>query len=206
MFSDIIIPENPHFELELIMQKQNMFPVAGVDEVGRGAIAGPVVVAAVILNPNNIPVGINDSKKISHKRREELYGKIMNSSIISIAFASSRYIDKHNIHKATLDTMCLVVKNLQVIPRSVLIDGRSTPEDLPCKSFSIIKGDSVSLSIAAASIIAKVIRDRFMKTANARYPGYGFNTHVGYPTEKHRRAIIEKGPSCIHRMTFRPLK
>ncbi|AKK20619.1 ribonuclease HII [Candidatus Liberibacter africanus] len=203
--SYLITPKKPHFEFETIIQEKNMWPVAGIDEVGRGAIAGPVVVAAIILDPNNIPDDINDSKKMSQKKREELYEKIMSSAVVSIASASSQYIDQHNIHKATLDTMCRVVKNLPVIPQSVLIDGRSIPEHLPCQAFSIIKGDSISLSIAAASIIAKVTRDRFMKMAHKKYPEYGFDSHVGYPTVKHRQVIREKGPSRIHRMTFRPL-
>ncbi|ACT57549.1 ribonuclease HII [Candidatus Liberibacter asiaticus] len=200
------IPERPHFELEAMVREKNMWPVAGIDEVGRGALAGPVVVAAIILDPNNIPFGINDSKKISHKKREELYEKITSSAIISISSASHQYIDKHNIHKATLDAIYHAVENLQVIPRSALIDGRSIPEDLPCQAFAVIKGDSISLSIAAASIIAKVTRDRLMRIAHKKYPDYGFDSHVGYPTAKHQQVIKEKGPSCIHRLTFRPLR
>ncbi|MFV0256537.1 MAG: ribonuclease HII [Candidatus Liberibacter solanacearum] len=198
--------EKPNFEFEIMVRQKQMWPVAGIDEVGRGALAGSVVVAAIILDPNNIPPGINDSKKIPQKKREYLYEKIINSAIVSIASAGNRYIDQHNIHKATLDTMYRAINNLKIAPRSVLIDGRSIPENLPCQAFSIIKGDSSSLSIAAASIVAKVTRDRLMKMAHKKYPDYGFDSHVGYPTVKHRQAIKEKGPSRIHRMSFRPLK
>ncbi|MBY7649617.1 MAG: ribonuclease HII [Candidatus Liberibacter europaeus] len=202
------IPRNglPSFEFEINMEKKGLSPVAGLDEVGRGALAGPVVVAAVILNPDIIPLGIDDSKKLTPKKREKIYEEIINSAIVSIASADHQYIDNNNIHKATLDMMYNAIKKLTISPKSVLIDGRSIPKNLSCQSFAIVKGDSVSLSIAAASIIAKVTRDRIMRNAHKQYPYYGFDSHVGYPTAKHLQAIKENGPSRIHRMTFRPLK
>lgn len=196
----------PNFGFELKLQQKNLWPVAGIDEVGRGALAGPVVVAAVILNPDKIPLGINDSKMLTQKKREKIYEEIIDTSIISIASADNIYIDQNNIHKATLDIMCNAVKKLDIFPKSVLIDGRSIPENLPCQSFAIVKGDTISLSIAAASIVAKVTRDRIMRFIHTIYPQYGFDSNVGYPTVKHLQSITENGPSRIHRMTFRPLK
>ncbi|AHA27839.1 ribonuclease HII [Candidatus Liberibacter americanus] len=197
---------HPNFEFELKLHQKNLWPIAGIDEVGRGALAGPIVVAAVILNPDKIPLGINDSKMLTQKKREKIYEEIIDSSIISIDYADNIYIDNNNIHKATLDIMCTAVKKLYILPKSVLIDGRSVPKNLPCQSFAIVKGDKISLSIAAASIVAKVTRDRIMREAHKIYPKYGFDSHVGYPTAKHLQAIKENGPSTIHRMSFRPLK
>ncbi|MBA5724049.1 ribonuclease HII [Candidatus Liberibacter sp.] len=205
---DIVLLEKkkPSFEFEIMLQGKDLWPVAGIDEVGRGALAGPVVVAAIILNPERIPRDIDDSKKLTSQKREHLYEEIIKNSVVSIASLEHHYIDKHNIHKATLDAIQHAVNGLNIFPKAVLIDGRSIPDNLPCQAFAIIKGDSYSLSIAAASIVAKVTRDRIMKLAHNTYPEYGFNSHVGYPTKKHLQALKENGPSKIHRMTFRPLR
>ncbi|AGA64360.1 Ribonuclease HII [Liberibacter crescens BT-1] len=197
--------KNPDFELEKQAKINNFWPVAGVDEVGRGALAGPVVVAAVILNPERIPSGINDSKRLTHKKRETLYEEICKDSIVAIALSEHDQIDQSNIRKATLDAMHRAILGLAIQPKIALIDGRDIPEGLPCPALTVIKGDSHSLSIAAASIIAKVTRDQIMKCADLEYPGYGFDIHVGYPTSKHLEILKKKGPSQIHRMTFRPL-
>jgi len=177
--------------------------VAGTDEVGRGALAGPVVAAAVILNPADIPKGIDDSKKLTRQQREALAPEIEKRAI---AFAVSRIdhreIDRINIHQASLLAMEVAVKGLRPPPEYVLIDGRHMLPGLDCPQQAIVGGDGLSVSIAAASIVAKVARDRWMREYDAEFPGYGFASHVGYNTRSHQRAIAELGPSAIHRMTF----
>jgi ribonuclease HII len=178
--------------------------VAGVDEVGRGALAGPVMAGAVILNLANLPSGINDSKQLPRSERERLEVEIQEKAI---AFAVARVehdeIDRVNILQASLRAMCEAVKALQPPPDYVLIDGRQLLPSVACPQRSIIKGDSKSVSIAAASIIAKVARDRVMAELDSLYPGYGFASHVGYNTREHQEAIARLGASAIHRLTFR---
>jgi ribonuclease HII len=200
------LPEGPDFVMESAARKRGLWPVAGTDEAGRGPLAGPVVAAAVVLDPDNIPDGLNDSKQLSAARREALFALIMQTATVSVASSSSRRIDVIDIRKASLDAMRRAVAGLGVVPRLVLADGRDVPPGLCCEGQAVIKGDARSLSIAAASIVAKVMRDRMMARAEATFPGYGFAVHAGYATEIHRRAIESIGPCRLHRMSFRPLK
>ena len=180
-------------------------PVCGVDEAGRGPLAGPVVAAAVILDPKNIPASLNDSKILSQDIRELLMNDILVTSRIGIGIAEPEEIDRANILGATMIAMQRAVEALPIIPVVALIDGNKAPP-LPCPSQTLIKGDARSLSIAAASIVAKVTRDRLMMDADTRYPGYGFAGHKGYGTEIHRSRIAELGPCPIHRRSFNPVK
>jgi ribonuclease HII len=174
--------------------------------VGRGALAGPVVVAAVILPPNVQIDGADDSKKLTPLRRERLEPEIKRRSLAwAVAWAGHRFIEEHNIANATFHAMRLAVRRLRVRPELVLADGWAIPGiDLPCRG--IIHGDRSSLSIACASIIAKVWRDRLMTRLSGRYPGYGLDQHKGYGTPAHLRALKELGPSAIHRRTFSPVR
>lgn len=196
----------PNFEFELRCHKRSQINVAGVDEAGRGPLAGPVVAAAVILDPDNIPDGLNDSKKITEKRREDLFEKIISCAHFAWSAASAKEIDAVNIRQATLNAMTRCVFALPIIADHVLIDGRDVPIPLNNYGTSIIKGDAISLSIAAASIIAKVMRDKMMKRADLDYPQYGFAGHKGYGAKKHIEAIRKLGPCPLHRMTFAPMK
>ena len=179
--------------------------VAGADEAGRGPLAGPVVAAAVILDPDNIPPGLNDSKKLSAAQRNALYSEILATALVSIASSSARRIDDTDILKASLDAMRRAACSLAIRPDFLLVDGRDVPPGLHCPGKAVVKGDSRSLSIAAASIIAKVTRDRMMEQASTLYSSYGFEIHAGYATSFHREQIATYGPCPLHRMTFRPL-
>ncbi|NTE85531.1 ribonuclease HII [Agrobacterium rubi] len=201
-----LLDTGPDFSLELEAQKRGEWPVAGTDEAGRGPLAGPVVAAAVILDPDNIPDGLNDSKKLSKARRECLFEKILATSIVSIASSGPVLIDRMNILRASLDAMRRAVLGLQSAPALVLADGRDIPPGIPCLGKAVIKGDARSVSIAAASIVAKVTRDRMMEKAGAIHPAYGFEAHVGYGTPTHLRAIEANGPCPLHRMSFRPMR
>lgn len=177
--------------------------IAGVDEVGRGAVAGPVVAAAVILNLEEVPEGIDDSKKLTRAQRERLAGEIEASAVaFSVARIEHFEIDRINIHRASLEAMTLAVKGLQPPAEYVLIDGRFGLPQINCPQQAIIKGDGLSVSVAAASILAKVSRDRWMREYDRHYPGYGFAAHVGYNTRAHQEAIARLGPSAIHRLSF----
>ena len=199
-------PLVPDFSLELMARKAGHWPVAGTDEAGRGPLAGPVVAAAVILDPDHIPDGLNDSKQLTLKQRERLFEEILATAHVSIASSGPAHIDERNILRASLDAMRRAVAGLCVRPRIVLADGRDVPPGLECHGKAVIKGDSRSVSIAAASIIAKVTRDRMMERAHALYPDYGFANHAGYGTAQHRKAIDAEGPCPLHRMSFRPLR
>lgn len=179
--------------------------IAGIDEAGRGPLAGPTTAACVILDPENIPAGLNDSKKLSAKSRERLYEEILATSMVSVASVSARRIDTINIRQAALLAMFRAAMGLEIAADWYLIDGNALPQQLKHKAEFIIKGDAKSLSIAAASIIAKVTRDRMMDRASRLYPGYGFEKHAGYGTPSHLEAIRSLGPCPIHRMTFKPL-
>ncbi len=189
------------FESELYKSGYRL--IAGVNEVGRGSMAGPVVAAAVILNPFNIPDGIDDSKKLSRSRRARLEDEIMASALaFCVARVEHNEIDQINIHHASLLAMLRAVKALQPEADYVLIDGRYKLPNLECPQRPIIKGDCLSVSVAAASIIAKTARDRWMREYDEQYPGYGFASHVGYNTRAHQEAIAQLGPCPIHRLSF----
>ncbi len=180
--------------------------LAGVDEVGRGPLAGDVLAAAVILDPNQPIEGLNDSKKLSEKKREILYDQIKARALAwSIARASIEEIDRINILHASMLAMHRAVDGLTVSPEYVLVDGNRLPE-WSYASEAVVKGDSRVLEIAAASILAKVERDREMVALDKQYPGYGLAGHKGYPTKAHIAALQELGPSVIHRRSFGPVK
>lgn len=180
--------------------------IAGVDEVGRGPLAGPVVVAAVILPLNLRIKGINDSKKLSLKKRNELYKIILNEALaVNVSFIDERVIDEINIYEATKKGMLEAISGLKIKPEHVLIDAMSLRE-LAIAHTSIIHGDALSASIGAASIIAKVTRDEYMDKMDIKYPNYGFKHHKGYCTKEHLEALEKYGPCEIHRKSFAPVK
>jgi ribonuclease HII len=196
----------PTFTRETLARSQGLWPVAGVDEVGRGPLAGPVVAAAVILDPDNIPDGLADSKQLSAARREALSGLILGSALgVGIASVSAAEIDASNIRLATLLAMKRAVAALPLTPALVLVDGRDRA-DVPCACEAIIRGDASVASIAAASIIAKVTRDAMMARLGLIWPVYEFARHAGYGTPKHRNAIAAHGPCPEHRFSFAPVK
>lgn len=184
--------------------RQEGYPlIAGVDEAGRGPLAGPVCAAAVIFSPDHIPQGLNDSKKLSEKKREALFEPIMQSALAyCIAFGTVEEIEDVNILQATFLAMRRAVEGLSVSPSLVLIDGDKIPAGLTLPARNVVKGDGLSASIAAASILAKVSRDRLMYEWDKEYPQYGFAGHKGYGTAAHYVAIRQYGPCPIHRMSF----
>ncbi len=180
--------------------------IAGVDEAGRGPLAGPVVSGAVILPQGFSLDGIDDSKKLSEKKRSLLFPQIKENAIaVGVGICSHTEIDQINILQASLLSMKRAVENLEQQPDFLLIDGKFTI-DTAIDQAAIIKGDSKSISIAAASIIAKVTRDAIMKQLHEQYPVYGFDRHKGYPTKAHKQAILEHGPCPVHRISFRGVK
>lgn len=196
----------PDFTFELRARSAGLWPVAGIDEVGRGPLAGPVIAAAVVLDPDHIPAGLDDSKKLTAQERDRLFEAIMACAHVAIASSSARRIDTTDIRKASLDAMRRALAGLPVTAGHALIDGRDVPDGLGCSAEAVIRGDGRSFSIAAASIVAKVTRDRMMSRADSVFPGYGFARHVGYATVVHREAIALSGPCRLHRMSFRPLR
>ncbi|MEZ9199088.1 ribonuclease HII [Shewanella sp. 10N.286.54.B9] len=179
---------------------------AGVDEVGRGPLVGNVVTAAVILDPNNPIIGLNDSKKLSEKKRELLFNQIQEKALsVSVGAATPIEIDELNILHATMLAMQRAVAGLSIKPSSVLVDGNRCP-DFGMQSHAIIKGDGLIDAISAASIIAKVIRDREMEQLAQQYPQYGFEKHKGYPTKAHFEALANYGVLAEHRKSFRPVR
>ncbi len=197
----------PHFRRERVLMRKGHALVAGIDEAGRGPLAGPVAAAAVILDPARVPKGLDDSKKLDPETREALYEIIVDKALaIGVAFASAAEIDAINIRQATFLAMRRALAALAEVPAYVLVDGNDLPPCLICEGETLVKGDASSASIAAASIIAKVTRDRLMRRLCARHPVYGFSRHVGYGTREHRDALATHGPCPAHRMTFAPLK
>jgi ribonuclease HII len=197
----------PDYKVERNLLREGAAHVAGVDEVGRGPLAGPVAVAAVILDPADLPRGVDDSKALSAAERERLFEIILRKALsVAIAFASVAEIDALNIRGATLAAMARAVNALSVRPAYALVDGCDWPPGLCCGGRAIIKGDASCLSIAAASIVAKVARDRMMIRLDALYPDYGFARHVGYGTKIHLDALAKRGPTPFHRMSFAPLR
>ena len=201
-------PLIPSFSIEQRAIAQGFGPVAGIDEAGRGPLAGPVVAAAVILDPDAIPDGLADSKELDETARERLYAAVMASArAVAVASASPGRIDRTDIRKATLHAMAAAVRMLALPPRHVLVDGRDVPAlPLGMSGEAVVDGDALVVSIAAASIIAKVHRDRLMRHLGAIHPEYGFEQHKGYGTRQHRDAIAVHGPTRHHRMTFGALK
>ncbi|MBM3568058.1 MAG: ribonuclease HII [Alphaproteobacteria bacterium] len=180
--------------------------VCGVDEAGRGPLAGPVIAAAVVLHPGGIPHGLNDSKKLSPSARERLYFEIETKCQVGVYAGSVALIDHENILAASLAAMRQAILRLPCRPEHALIDGNRLPSDLPCSGHAVIDGDALCLSIAAASIVAKVLRDRLMVGLSPRYPVYGWAENKGYPTPAHRAALARFGPSPHHRRSFRPVQ
>ena len=176
--------------------------ICGVDEAGRGPLSGPVIAAAVIVDPENIPAGLNDSKTLSHPMRERLLNILVQNAKIGIGISEPGEIDRLNILWASMAAMHRAIENLYISVDCALIDGNRVPPNLKCESHAIVKGDAKSLSIAAASIVAKVTRDHLMAEADARFAGYGSARHKGYPTKAHREAVESLGRSPAHRWTF----
>ncbi len=195
----------PDYSFERAAIDKGIKIIAGVDEVGRGPLAGPVTAAAVILDPDNIPEGLNDSKKLSAKKRDLLFDQIMNVAMVSIAHASVAEIDEINIRQASHLAMVRAIQGLDQLPQLALIDGRDIPKGTPCSGQAIIKGDGKSVSIAAASIVAKVTRDRLMVDLAQHHQGYGWDKNAGYPTKSHIAALNELGVTQHHRCSFGPV-
>ncbi|KNX41230.1 Ribonuclease HII [Roseovarius tolerans] len=179
--------------------------IAGVDEVGRGPIAGPVTAAAVILDPARIPEGLNDSKVLSAKRREALCAALMDCAQVSVAHATVAEIDEINVLRASHLAMERAIAGLDVAPDMALIDGNLIPRGLTLPARAIIKGDAASLSIAAASIVAKTRRDQLMRDLAQQFPGYGWERNAGYPSKSHKDALLNLGVTPHHRRSFKPV-
>ena len=181
--------------------------LAGVDEVGRGCLAGPVVVAAVVL-PFGVEIeGVDDSKRLSALARERAFARIVQGCLQwSAVTVSAAEVDEHNVLVASLLGMERAIRRLDPPPELVLIDGNRLPPNAPDAAIALVKGDGRSLCIAAASIVAKVLRDRIMHSWHRRYPAYGFDRHVGYPTAQHRQALLSVGPCPLHRRSFAPVR
>jgi ribonuclease HII len=196
----------PTMALEIRLIQSAGGPVCGVDEAGRGPWAGPVSAGAVILNPDDIPPGIDDSKALTHARREALEIEIKARAVAwGVGFASVEEIEDLNILHATGLAMCRAIEALHVQPVAALVDGNYRFK-LPCDIQTVVKGDSLSLSIAAASILAKTARDRLMVELDGQYPGYGFASHKGYNSPVHQAALIEMGPCPAHRPSWAPIR
>ncbi|AUQ72136.1 ribonuclease HII [Phaeobacter inhibens] len=195
----------PDYTLEAAALGRGQIRIAGVDEVGRGPLAGPVTAAAVILDPENIPEGLNDSKKLSAKRREAVEASIFAQAEVAIAHASVEEIDSLNILRASHLAMERAVAALDPAPDYLLIDGNLIPKGLLQPAEFVIKGDAKSVSIAAASIVAKQARDRIMVDLAQQFPGYGWEKNAGYPSKQHREALVSLGVTPHHRRSFKPV-
>src|ERR1700754_1387013 len=197
-------PAKASFRRERALIKRGIWPIAGCDEAGRGPLAGPVVAAAVILDPDRIPKGIDDSKRLTADEREELFEQICATSAFAVAFASPARIDRDNILRASLWALARAVQALPEAPQHVFVDGRDKVA-VTCDCDAVIGGDGIVMSIAAASIIAKVTRDRLMRALALDCPSYGFESHKGYAVPEHREALDRLGPSIHHRSFFAPV-
>ncbi|WP_420587247.1 ribonuclease HII [Ruegeria sp.] len=195
----------PDYELEKALMARGSLRIAGVDEVGRGPLAGPVVAAAVILNPEDIPEGLNDSKKLTAKRRAALDAALRDRAEFAVAEASVSEIDEHNILRASHLAMARAVAALDPAPDFLLIDGNMIPRGLKIPSQAVVKGDARSVSIAAASILAKNWRDQLMVDLAQQHPGYGWETNAGYPSKQHKEALRNLGVTPHHRRSFKPV-
>ena len=197
----------PHFRHEKALLAAGVWPVAGVDEAGRGPLAGPVTAAAVILDPKKPLRGLDDSKKLSSAARNDLFELICARALaVGVGMASAEEIDRVNIRNATFLAMRRALQALALPPAHALIDGNAAPREAPCLVQTIVKGDAISLSISAASIIAKVTRDRLMERLHEAYPLYGFADHMGYGTPAHLAALRAHGPCPYHRYSFAPVR
>jgi ribonuclease HII len=194
----------PTFRRERRALNKGVFPVAGCDEAGRGPLAGPVVAAAVVLDPGRIPRGLNDSKKLDAAARETLYEKICATAQVAVAFGAVERIDRDNILRASLWALARAVKALPVRPKLVFVDGNQKI-DCGCDCEAVVSGDALVLSVAAASIVAKVTRDRLMTRLGLAHPGYGFERHMGYSVPEHFAALARLGPTVHHRKSFAPV-
>ena len=195
----------PHYIFEARALKTRPGPIAGIDEAGRGPLAGPVVAAAVILDRKRIPKGLDDSKQMQPEAREEAYARIMERALaVGVGEASVDEIDLVNIRQATHLAMARAIRSLAIVADFALVDGNDPPA-LPCPCNVIVDGDARSVSIAAASIIAKVTRDRMMQSLHEHFPGYGWFTNKGYSTEEHLEALTRLGPCLHHRRSFAPV-
>jgi ribonuclease HII len=197
-------PQRPTFARERAAMRRGIFPVAGCDEAGRGPLAGPVVAAAVILDPRRIPKGLDDSKKLTPERREALYERICASAEVAVAFAPPARIDCHNIRQASLWALARAVAALPTRPGLVFVDGCDRIASA-CECKAVIGGDGIVASVAAASIVAKVTRDRLMAQLGLAHPGYGFERHMGYCVPEHVAALGRLGPTIHHRRSFAPV-
>ncbi len=199
----------PHFRYERKAGAAQGRIVVGIDEAGRGPLAGPVVAAAVLIDlkrfPRTLRATVDDSKKLTPELREHLYDRLQDHALIGVGMASSNEIDRLNILRASLLAMRRAVEALGFTPDHALIDGNVSP-DLPCAATTIIEGDGKSVSIAAASIIAKVVRDRLMRAMAACHPEYGWDHNAGYSTAEHLSALARFGPCLQHRRSFRPVR
>ena len=203
-----VLPERPEpsFDLEAALMDQFKGPVAGIDEAGRGPWAGPVVVAAVILDPDRIPEGLDDSKQLTPQEREERYVEIVATSIVSVVVGPVKQIDRINILQASLWGMRRAYRGLGVPIGAAIIDGNIVPRRFPCKARAVVGGDGLSLSVAAASIVAKVTRDRMMVKLSRRYRRYAWDSNKGYGTREHAEAIKKHGVCTHHRRSFSPIE
>ena len=195
----------PTFRRERSALKRGVWPVAGCDEAGRGPLAGPVVAAAVILDPQRVPRGLDDSKKLDRETREKLYTKICACAEVAVAMAPPARIDRDNILRASLWALARAVMALPVRPRLVFVDGRDRI-DAGCDCEAVVRGDAIIASIAAASIVAKVTRDRLMAQLALVHPGYGFERNMGYAVPEHIEALTRLGPTIHHRRSFAPVR
>lgn len=194
----------PSFRRERALIKRGVWPVAGCDEAGRGPLAGPVVAAAVILDPTRVPKGLDDSKRLTRERREELFEEICATALVSVAVAPPSRIDRDNILRASLWALARAVHALPEMPKHVYVDGRDRLA-VSCECEAVIGGDGLVVSIAAASIVAKVSRDRLMCRLAQDHPGYGFEQHMGYGVPAHLEALDRLGPTIHHRRFFAPV-
>jgi ribonuclease HII len=194
----------PSFRRERALIKRGVWPVAGCDEAGRGPLAGPVVAAAVVLDPKRIPKGLDDSKRLTAEQREELFDKICATASVAVVSASRARIDRDNILRASLWALARAVHALPEMPQHVFVDGRDRLAT-SCDCEAVIGGDGLIMSIAAASIVAKVTRDRLMCALAQECPGYGFESHKGYAVPEHLAALDRLGPSAHHRRFFAPV-
>ncbi len=195
----------PDDSFERSLQDRGYLRVAGVDEVGRGPLAGPVTAAAVVLNLSDVPDGLNDSKKIAARRRDQLAGALYACAEVSVAHATVEEIDRLNILRASHLAMERAVAGLNLPPDALLIDGKLIPAGLSLPAEALVKGDARSVSIAAASIVAKVCRDKIMVELAQQHPGYGWETNAGYPSKSHKAALQNLGVTPHHRRSFKPV-